>query len=208
MGTTNCKGCATGKSGEGNGYGNINEASACTTCAKGKYTAYTAETSCTSCPKGTYLDSTGNDAESDCKECVRGKYLQYTGSDEEADCTTCPSGQGTKKTGSTSSSDCGACSGYMCGSWYGCTANSCCGYGTDYKDCEYTDYRGVNCPDKTESGTCGRVCGYWGRSCGFLNCDGDGGCSNGWYEGSCYGAPNYCEGADEKSWCYRNCYRI
>ena len=118
-----CGPCLVGTYSEGG-----NSASACVSCAKGKYSNSVGSYECIDCAKGTYASSTSSgkcilcqagkygttmaaEADSACDACDAGTYSKESGATSEATCVPCKSGTASGTPGAGSESSCTACSG-------------------------------------------------------------------------------------------------
>ena len=86
------------------GWSSEEAAATCSSCALGKYGAYTGMSSCEDCPAGKYQDF---GLQQICKECPVDTYSSATGKSSKADCQACPSDKTTSLVkGSTNVSAC------------------------------------------------------------------------------------------------------
>jgi hypothetical protein len=100
---TSCLQCGTGKfSG--------NEASNCTECEAGTFSAVNGSATCIGCEAGKYSSESGASA---CRKCPAGKYLNSEGNDDETDCVACVGGNVTSLPGSTSILNCVCLPGFV-----------------------------------------------------------------------------------------------
>jgi hypothetical protein len=120
---TSCLQCGTGKfSG--------NEASNCTECEAGTFSAVNGSATCIGCEAGKYSSEAGASA---CRKCPAGKYLNSEGNDDETDCVACVGDNVTSLPGSISIFNCVCLPGFVGSpaSGIGCTVtDTVCPRGT------------------------------------------------------------------------------